>query len=63
MESVLAAIAGFAISAGPGLLMLAAFALAFAGVQMIRKGQNRQKGVLMIVCAAVFVANVMIWTL
>ena len=43
--------------------MLAAFALAIAGVQMVRKGQNRQKGVLMIVCAAVFVANVIIWTL
>lgn len=63
MESLLAAIAQFAISTGPSLLMLAAFALAIAGVLTIRKGENRQKGVLMLICAAVFFANVLIWTL
>ena len=44
------------------LLMLAAFALAWGGVWFIRRG-DRQKGVLMIVCAAVAVGNVLIWTL
>lgn len=44
------------------LLMLAAFALAAGGVWFIRKGE-RQKGVLMIVCAAIALGNVLIWTL
>lgn len=43
------------------ILMLAVFALAWGGVWFIRKGQ-RQKGVLMIVCAAVALGNVLIWT-
>lgn len=43
------------------LLMLAAFALAWGGVWFIRKGE-RQKGVLMIVCALVALGNVLIWT-
>lgn len=43
------------------ILMLAAFALAAGGVWFIRNGQ-RQKGVLMIVCALVALGNVLIWT-
>lgn len=43
------------------ILMLAAFALAWGGVRLIRKGE-RQKGVLMIVCALVALGNVLIWT-
>lgn len=43
------------------ILMLAAFALAWGGVWFIRKGE-RQKGVLMIVCALVALGNVLIWT-
>lgn len=43
------------------LLMLAAFALSAGGVWFIRKGE-RQKGVLMIVCALVALGNVLIWT-
>ncbi|WP_447723982.1 hypothetical protein [Sphingomonas koreensis] len=43
------------------ILMLAAFALAWGGVSLIRKGE-RQKGVLMIVCALVALGNVLIWT-
>ena len=43
------------------VLMLAAFALAWGGVRLVRKG-DRQKGVLMIVCAAVALGNVLIWT-
>ncbi len=43
------------------ILMLAAFALAAGGVWFIRKSE-RQKGVLMIVCALVALGNVLIWT-
>jgi hypothetical protein len=43
------------------ILMLAAFALAWGGVRLIRRGE-RQKGVLMVVCALVALGNVLIWT-
>jgi hypothetical protein len=43
------------------ILMLAVFALAWGGIWFIRRGQ-RQKGVLMIVCAVVALGNVLIWT-
>ncbi len=61
MSDLYAAIGRFAVTVGPAILMIAAFALAIGGVGMVRKG-NRQKGVLMIVCAVVFVANVVILT-
>lgn len=44
------------------ILMLAAFALTWGGVRLIRRGE-RQKGVLMIMCALVALGNVLIWTL
>ncbi|MBN9940415.1 MULTISPECIES: hypothetical protein [Sphingomonas] len=47
----------------PALAMLAAFACLIGGAALIAKGQNRQKGVLMLVMAAVLVGNVVIWTL
>lgn len=43
------------------LLMLAAGGLGWGGVTMIRRGE-RQKGVLMLICAVVLVGNVLIWT-
>ncbi len=61
MSDLYASIGRFAVTVGPAILMIAAFALAIGGVGMVRKG-NRQKGVLMIVCAVVFVANVVILT-
>lgn len=61
MSDLYASIGSFAVTVGPAILMIAAFALAIGGVGMVRRG-NRQKGVLMIVCAAVFVANVVILT-
>ncbi len=61
MSGVYGSVASFAVAVGPAILMIAAFALAIGGVSLIRKG-NRQKGILMIVCAAVFVANVAILT-
>lgn len=42
-------------------LMLGAFVLAWGGVKMLRGGE-RQKGVLMLICAVVLVGNVLIWT-
>ena len=41
--------------------MAAAGLLIWQGVRLFRGG-DKQKGVLMIVCAAVIVMNVMIWT-
>lgn len=61
MNGVFGSVAAFAVAAGPAILMLAAFALAIGGAVLIRRG-NRQKGVLMIICALVFVANVAILT-
>ena len=42
------------------VLMIAAVALAIGGVAVIRRGTNRRQGVLMLVCAAVLVGNVLI---
>lgn len=41
--------------------MIAAFLLVAGGIALARRGE-RQKGVLMIVAAAVLAANVLIWT-
>lgn len=47
----------------PGLLMLAAFALTFGGIYLIRTKHDSKRGILMLVAAAVFVANVLILAL
>lgn len=50
--------------AAPAIAMVAVFALVVGGVTLLRRGPSyRQKGVLMLVCAAVVLANVLIWTL
>jgi hypothetical protein len=46
----------------PAIAMLAVFALVWGGVHLLR-GRDRTKGTLMLVCAAVILANVVIWTL
>ena len=43
--------------------MIAAFVLVFAGVRLALKPEDRRRGLLMIVAAAVLVANVLVWTL
>ncbi|WP_188055587.1 MULTISPECIES: hypothetical protein [unclassified Sphingosinithalassobacter] len=43
------------------LAVLAVFALAGGGSWMIAKQHDRTKGVLMLVCAAVVLGNVLIW--
>jgi hypothetical protein len=45
-----------------GIAMLAVLALAWGGVTVLRRG-DRQRGVLMLVCALVILANVLIWTI
>ena len=52
---------------GPGatllsILMVAAFALAGGGVYLVTGRRDPKKGTLMLVAAAVLVANVLIWT-
>jgi len=43
------------------VVMIAALALGFGGVQLLRKGE-RQKGLLMIGCAVVVLGNLVTWT-
>jgi high-affinity Fe2+/Pb2+ permease len=43
--------------------MLAAFVLAAGGVKLALSKENRSRGLLMLVAAAVLVGNVLIWTL
>jgi len=45
------------------LAVLAAVALAAGGVWLIARRSNRKQGVLMLVAAAVLIANVLIWAL
>jgi high-affinity Fe2+/Pb2+ permease len=44
------------------IAMIAAFLLVIGGLKLAREPQNRRRGVLMLVAAAVLVMNVMIWT-
>ncbi len=44
------------------LAMLAAFALTIGGIRLVLRKQDRGRGILMIVAAAVLVANVLILT-
>lgn len=46
----------------PSIAMLGAFACVVGGIALIRR-QERRKGGLMLVMAAVLVANVLIWTM
>jgi len=52
---------------GPGgallsVLMLAAFALTVGGLHLLIRRKQRKQGVLMLLAAAVALANVLIWT-
>src|SRR3546814_1263547 len=49
--------------AAPAIAMLAAFALVIGGIVLIRQGEDRRKGVLMLVMAAVLLGDVLIWTM
>ena len=58
MNSFFASIA----AAAPALAMLACFACLAGGAVLIVRRRDVRKGVLMIVMAAVLLANVLIWT-
>ena len=44
------------------IAMIGAFALAIGGVKLALRPADRQRGLLMLGCAIVIVANVLIWT-
>jgi hypothetical protein len=50
-------------SAALSLAVFATLALVAGGLWLLRGGRDRRKGVLMLVAAAVLLANVMIWAL
>ena len=43
--------------------MIAAVMLLIFGVKLARRPEERQRGLLMIACGIIFIANVLIWTL
>jgi asparagine N-glycosylation enzyme membrane subunit Stt3 len=45
------------------ILMVAAFLLALGGIHQLVKRKEKKKGILMLVCAAVALGNVLVWTL
>ena len=51
-------VAGLAMA----VAMLAAFALAFAGVKLAMRREERRRGLLLLAAAAVLVGNVLVWT-
>jgi hypothetical protein len=55
------AMTGF-VAAILSIAVLAAFALAGGGAWLLLKGESRKQGTLMLIAAAVFFANVLIWT-
>lgn len=59
MNGALASIA----SAAPAIAMLGMFACLIGGLALIARKRDVRKGVLMLVMAAVLLANVLIWTL
>ena len=50
-------------SAAPAIAMLGMFACLIGGIVLIVKKRDRKKGALMLIMAAVLLANVAIWTL
>ncbi len=54
-------ITGFA-AALLAVMVIASVLLLWGGVKLARTGENRSKGLLMILAAAVLFANVLIWT-
>ncbi len=50
-------------AAAPAIAMLGMFACLIGGIMLIVKKRDRKNGLLMLVMAAVLLANVAIWTL
>ena len=53
---------GTIASATLAIAMIGAFLLVLGGIRLIRRGEYRQQGWLMIVAAMVLVGNVLVWT-
>ena len=45
------------------IAMIAAFLLVIGGIRLVRRKEDRGRGLLMIGAAAVLIANVLVWTL
>ena len=54
---------GTIASATLAIAMIGAFLLVLGGIRLIRRGEYRQQGWLMIVAAMVLVGNVLVWTI
>lgn len=54
---------GTIASAAPGVAMLGFFACLAGGAYLIAKRRDVKKGALMLIMAAVLLANVLIWTI
>ncbi|HVF36575.1 MAG TPA: hypothetical protein VNA29_01370 [Sphingomicrobium sp.] len=50
-------------SATLAITMIAAILLLIFGFRLARRPADRQRGLLMVACGIVFIANVLIWTL
>ena len=50
-------------SATLAITMIAAFLLLGFGIKQATNRQTRQRGLLMIACGVIFIANVLIWTI
>jgi len=50
-------------SATMAITMIAAFLLLGFGVKQAMNRETRQRGLLMIACGVIFIANVLIWTI
>ena len=54
---------GTLASAALAITMIAAFLLLVFGVRLALRPADRQRGLLMVVCGIIFIANDLIWTL
>ncbi len=54
---------GTLASAALAITMIAAFLLLVFGVKLALRPADRQRGLLMVACGIIFIANVLIWTL
>ena len=54
---------GTLASAALAITMIAGFLLLVFGVKLALRRADRQRGLLMVACGIIFIANVLIWTL
>jgi len=54
---------GSIASAALAITMIAAMLLLIFGILLVRRPEDRQRGLLMIACGIIFVGNVLIWTI